>query len=166
MYINEIQEQLEKLNIPSYEIFNCGISNFHNNKTKLRKISVGALVNELEQISINNLSFIGGGSTALDYFLLKVVAQKIQAKTYLEIGTWTGESISTVAEVVENCISISLEDNSLDEIFKNYCDKSNFSRYFSYKKENIEHFIADSKSFDYSNVKKPDLVFSDGRPFI
>ncbi|MED3875752.1 class I SAM-dependent methyltransferase [Lysinibacillus capsici] len=162
MYFDEIQEQLERMNISSYEIFNCGLSDLHKNKTNLRKISAAALVNELEQVTINDLSFIGGGSTVLDYFLLKAVAQKIHAKTYLEIGTWTGESISAVAEVVENCISISLEDESLDEIFKNYCEKSNFSRYFSYKKGNIEHFIADSKTFDFSNVKKPDLVFIDG----
>jgi len=123
MYFDEIQEQLERMNISSYEIFNCGLSDLHKNKTNLRKISAAALVNELEQVTINDLSFIGGGSTVLDYFLLKAVAQKIHAKTYLEIGTWTGESISAVAEVVENCISISLEDESLDEIFKNYCKK-------------------------------------------
>ncbi|WP_037287212.1 class I SAM-dependent methyltransferase [Saccharibacillus sacchari] len=166
-YFEEIQEQLHGLGYYSYEVFSYGVSMLGNqnslvkNEGKLKKISVGALLHDLPKISIEDLSFVGGGSTALDYFLLKGLAQKIGAGLYLEIGTWTGESIAAVSEVVNHCISISLADEHLTADFKNRLEKDNFSRYFS-KKANITHYKGDSQTFDFSALDIPDLIFIDG----
>ncbi|MEM5591549.1 hypothetical protein AAHH67_06875 [Niallia circulans] len=57
---------------------------------------------------------------------------RLDLKVYLEIGTWTGESISTISEIAEYCYSVSLPDNDegLIKVFEKYCNKNNFSRFF------------------------------------
>jgi len=167
-YKDEIKKQLEEMGIFSYEIFGVSFESLDNrnslkaNETNLGKVSVGALLSEFNHFTIDDLSFSSGGSTLFDYFLLKLISAKFNIKTYLEIGTWTGESISAVAEVAEHCFSISLPDATLDHAFMKHCEKNNFSRYFSYKRDNITHFIEDSSSFDFSKVPIPELVFIDG----
>ncbi|MGE7110287.1 class I SAM-dependent methyltransferase [Lysinibacillus sp. NPDC047702] len=81
------------------------------------------------------------------------------------MGTWTGESIAAVVELAGKCYSISLPDDNQAQIttFENYCNKANFSRYFSNDKDNIVHFYGNYSEFDYSQLKdKSDLVFIDG----
>ncbi|MNI45479.1 hypothetical protein D3C73_999050 [compost metagenome] len=93
------------------------------------------------------------------------MAIKQKAKTFLEIGTWTGESVASMAEVVDHCFSISLPDDhpDLSAVFDRYCDKENFSRFFSSKYNNITNFQEDSLRFDYNKIISDiDLVFIDG----
>ncbi|MED4954416.1 class I SAM-dependent methyltransferase [Paenibacillus macerans] len=170
-YAPEIEKQLLDMSFLDYCIFNCSVSvpllkTSKHIENKLKSISAGALIDSLGmKICIKDLTFLNGGSTVMDYFFLKAVAIKQRARTFLEIGTWTGESIASIAEVVNQCISISLPDGhpELYTVFKEYCEKENFSRFFSSRFHNITHFQEDSLQFDYSKIDKNiDLVFIDG----
>lgn len=170
-YTNEIINQLDEMNFYNYSIFKFQVSksslaNSNLYKNDLQTVSLGRLLSEIKtDLIINDLSFLAGGSSIMDYFFLKAIIQQCNLRTYLEIGTWTGESVSAVAEIAERCYSISLsdEDESLINGFKSYAHKMNFSRYFSKEKQNIVHFYGDSKNFDFTKIKeKIDLVFIDG----
>ncbi|WP_313892569.1 class I SAM-dependent methyltransferase [Psychrobacillus sp.] len=170
-YANEIVNQLQELNFFDFSTYSIQLqkSNLINSKFvnhSLPIISIGKLLQDIgRDVSINDLTFLSGGSSVMDYFFLKAVMQRCNFRTYLEIGTWTGESIAAVAEIADKCYSISLPDDNeaLFTTFKSYCNKANFSRYFSNNKDNIVHFYGDSLEFDYSQIKDEiNLVFIDG----
>lgn len=170
-YWREIEIQLLNEKFYNYQIFNYEIisPNLKNSKlihNRLSSVSLGALISSIDKnLMINDITFLNGGSTIMDYFFLQAVAIRLKAKTFLEIGTWTGESIGSLAEIVEKCFSISLPDNDLGliNVFEDYCNKENFSRYFSRKINNILHFEENSFEFDFSKIpEKIDLVFIDG----
>ena len=171
-YVEEIAQQLQELGIRNYWIFNSIIEKQELRNSKLvndnlLKINIGELLDSLDvDLSIKDVTFLSGGSSALDYFFLKALMIKLRLKVFLEIGTWTGESIAAVSGVADKCYSISLPDNNetLIQTFLKYCNKNNFSRYFSRRKKNIIHFEENSKTFDFEkNIdRKVDLVFIDG----
>lgn len=170
-YSNQIVEQLQNINFWEFSIFKYQLQkpdlvNSSVIKNHLPSIATGKLLQDVdEELTINDLTFLSGGSSIMDYFFLKVIMQKCEFSTYLEIGTWTGESIAAVAEVAEQCYSVSLPDNdqALIATFEKYCNKDNFSRYFSNSKENVTHYYDSSLTFDYKQIKdKIDLVFIDG----
>lgn len=150
----------------SYSLENPVLRNSTLSQNKLKSISLGKLIEDVGgEASINDLTFLSGGSALTDYFFLKLIMQRCNLKTYLEIGTWTGESIAAVAEVAEQCYSISLpdEDYNLSNVFEKYCGKDNFSRYFSNNKSNIKHFYESSLNFDFEKLPEHiDLIFIDG----
>lgn len=170
-FTEEILLQLQKLGISEVKVFKYNIEPIASWNTSKKKINV-PLVNLGEffrglntDISIDDVTFMTGGSSVLDYMFLKSLMIKFQFKTYLEIGTWMGESIATISDIADKCYSISLPDNDtiLVDYFRDVNGKSNFSRYFSYKKNNIVHYQTDSKEFDFSIIPdKIDLVFIDG----
>ncbi len=129
-------------------------------------ICLGRFLYDLgHNLEVNNLSMLTGSSGVLDYAFLKALAIKFNVKNYLEIGAWFGESISNLADVAENCISISLEKNDPRnvEYIETNLNKENFCYYFSEKKNNIKSIFADTKTFDFSTLNTNfDLVFIDG----
>ncbi len=171
-YVNQISEQLRVMGIKNYWIFNPVVENTNLKNSRLlsdkfQKVNLGKLIESINRhITIKDLTFLSGGSTVLDYFFLKALMLRLDLKVYLEIGTWTGESISTISEIAEYCYSVSLPDNNegLIKVFEKYCNKNNFSRFFSKNISNVTHFEEDSAVFNYSeNIKKKvDLVFIDG----
>lgn len=167
----EIELQLQNMGFLNFKTFTFGmvepeLYNSHLISNELTLVSANELINSVgPNISIENITFSNGGSTAMDYFFLKAVAIKQQAKVFLEIGAWTGESAATVAEVVDQCYSISLPDDhpSVSYAFDHFCHKENFSRHFSHNKENIINFQENSFEFNYDKIQKNiDLVFIDG----
>ncbi len=107
-------------------------------------------------------AFLDGGSSPLDIALLKLLAKKFEVKSYLEIGTWRGESVANVAEVVDECYTINLPD---EEIYKLLPDSKYVAshRYFSLELNNVTHINSNSQSFDFKSLKKVfDMVFIDG----
>lgn len=171
-FVNEISEQLRTMGIKDYWIYRSIVENANLKNSRLLsdsfpKINLGKFIESVNKdLTINDLSFLAGGSSMLDYFFLKALMLRLNLKNYLEIGTWTGESIAAVSEVAEYCYSVSLpdDDEGLINVFNKYCDKNNFSRFFSKYKNNVTHFEGDSTTFNYSkNIKrKIDLVFIDG----
>src|SRR5689334_10263897 len=53
-------------------------------------------------------TFLNGTSTTIDIAILKALASSFKDCTYLEIGSWRGESLANVADVSKECVSISL----------------------------------------------------------
>ena len=174
IYYEEIAKQLNSMGINNFKVFNfllqdCptkGTEAKESREYNIRFLDLGAFLSSIHSdIRIEDMTFLAGGSGLLDYIFLKAVMIKLGLKTYLEIGTWMGESIVAVSEVAEKCYSISLpdDDKKVVDYFKDILNKSNFSRYFSRGRENIVHFYGDSKTFDFSIIKdKVDLVFIDG----
>lgn len=111
--------------------------------------------------TITHYSGLSHSSTILDYTLLKGLARKFRECSYLEIGTWFGESIVNVASVAKYCISISLSD---EELQKQGATKEEIfvQRIFSKNILNIKHIKHNSKTFDFSSIGKFDLIFIDG----
>jgi hypothetical protein len=164
IYYEEIAKQLNSMGINNFKVFNfllqdCptkGTEAKESREYNIRFLDLGAFLSSIHSdIRIEDMTFLAGGSGLLDYIFLKAVMIKLGLKTYLEIGTWMGESIVAVSEVAEKCYSISLpdDDKKVVDYFKDILNKSNFSRYF----------YGDSKTFDFSIIKdKVDLVFIDG----
>lgn len=175
-YYEEISKQLNSIGINNFKVFkfllqDCLIKGPKAKIKELREYNIrfldlGAFLSSIHtDIKIEDMTFLAGGSGLLDYIFLKAVMIKLGLKTYLEIGTWMGESIAAVSEVADKCYSISMpdDDKEIADYFKDILNKSNFSRYFSRGRENIVHFCGDSKAFDFSSIKdKVDLVFIDG----
>ncbi|GLC87813.1 class I SAM-dependent methyltransferase [Lysinibacillus piscis] len=169
-YVEEIRRQLNSMGFNNYSIFNItcdknGLGNSGFSQNNLKRLSLGRIIGENNKLSIGNLSFLNGSSLITDYLLLRALMYKFNLKNYLEIGTWTGESIMSVSDIAEKCYSISLPDDDMlmIDIFKTYCDKNNFSRFFSKDEEKIISYYDNSLEFDFSVIKdKIDLVFIDG----
>lgn len=175
-YYEEISKQLNSIGINNFKVFkfllqDCLIKSPKAKIKELREYNIrfldlGAFLSSIHtDIKIEDMTFLAGGSGLLDYIFLKAVMIKLGLKTYLEIGTWMGESIAAVSEVAEKCYSISMpdDDKEIIDYFKNILNKNNFSRYFSRGRDNIVHFYGDSKAFDFYSIKdKVDLVFIDG----
>lgn len=168
-YYKEISEQLIDLGIYNYEVFRVNFNTLNGNiDTKenldIKQINLGRFLSETNKsISLKDLTFIHGTSSGiLDYAFLKALMLKFNFKTYLEIGSFLGTSISIISEIAEKCYSITLPDDTLEDFFKSK-NKNNFGSYFMRDKENIICFNENSREFDYSKVKsKVDLVFIDG----
>jgi hypothetical protein len=112
--------------------------------------------------TVNPYSSLDGTSLITDLALLKKLAVKFNVKNYFEIGTWRGESVSNVSQVVDNCFTLNISDkemrdSGLDE------DYINLHRFFSNNKPNITHLFGNSSKFDFSPyMGKMDMVFIDG----
>ena len=113
-------------------------------------------------VKLSSFSGLGGGSSPLDYALLKKFAESIPCHRYFEIGTWLGESSSNVAKIADECISLSLSDEDLRQKTFYSEDMLQAQRFFSKKIKNIQHIFGDSKTFDFSKIGKFDLIFIDG----
>lgn len=169
-YVEEIRKQLDAMGFYNYSIFNItcdkyGLGNSGFSQNNLKRLSLGKIIGENNKLNIENLSFLNGSSLITDYLLLRALMYKFGLKNYLEIGTWTGESIMSVSDIAEKCYSISLPDDDMlmIDIFKAYCNKNNFSRFFSKNEEKIISYYENSLEFDYSVIEdKIDLVFIDG----
>jgi predicted O-methyltransferase YrrM len=112
--------------------------------------------------TINPFAFLDGGSLPTDLALLKIIARKINAKSYFEIGTWRGESVSNVASVVDNCFTLNLSNEELHR--RNLPEKYiQLHGHFSKNNPRITHLYGDSRSFNFNEyIGKMDLVFVDG----
>ena len=113
-------------------------------------------------VRVNPYAYLSGATMPIDIALLKALAQKYDVKKYFEIGTWRGESVANVSQVVPDCFTFNLPS---EEIFtmsnsKEYADLHGF---FSKNNPNIKHLYGNSLSFDFSEYRSSfDMVFVDG----
>lgn len=168
-YFKEISSQLQEMGIRhffiyQYQLLNSKLQNSMEKKLEIPILNLGRFLSSIKaSLRVENLTLLRGGSTLLDYAFLKGLILKFNLETFLEIGTWSGESIAVVSEVAKRCYSVSLPDENLKSSFDDFWGKNNFSRFFSLDKKNIKHFYEDSKTFDFSQIKDTiDLVFIDG----
>lgn len=134
------------------------------NQLDNRTIDLGQLFLLTKELSCKELTFLCGGSLVLDYLFLKQVAILCKCKSFLEIGTYIGESINNMAACCEELYSVTAPPDAPFSM-RNWCQKYNlpdYSERLAYS-EKIKHFYTDSKTFDFSSVgDKVDLYFIDG----
>ena len=131
------------------------------------EISIGKflkLVSRKYSIELDDVCFRSGGSGVLDYAFLRAIVQYFNLKTYLEIGTYIGESISNVASIADKCFSITVplgHPASMSSFCKQY-GMVDFSNRLV-RQPNIKQYLADSKEFDFHMIdNKIDVYFIDG----
>lgn len=107
-------------------------------------------------------TFLNGTSTTIDIAVLKTIAASFKDCTYLEIGSWRGESLANISEVAKECVSISLSDKEMREM--GFPEKMiGVQRLFSKEKKNITYIEHNSMTLDFSKLnKKFDFIFVDG----
>lgn len=122
---------------------------------------------EFEQ-SIDGYTYLDGNSRIIDLAILKSFAAGMKDCHYLEIGSYRGESIAAMSEVVAHAWCVSLSDELLIEFGWNDYVEQNWM--FSKKLPNVTHIGADSTQYDFKNFgQKFDLIFIDGNheyPFV
>ncbi len=113
-------------------------------------------------ITIEPFALLDGGSLPSDLALIRILAERINAQTYFEIGTWRGESVMQAAAAIPECYTLNL---SAAEMHQRQWDEAyiNMHRYFSAGTPRITHLEGDSRNFDFSPYYgKMDVVFVDG----
>lgn len=107
-------------------------------------------------------SGLEGSSTPLDMALLRGLAKMFPHCSYLEIGTWRGESVANVALLANDCTTVNLPDEEMRAMGmpEKYVG---LHRFFSNKLHNVTHIQQNSSTFDFKTLnKKFDLIFVDG----
>lgn len=142
--------------------------NFKNYVCKNYNLAEGLNVISIENfipnegIIISPFASLDGGSNISDLALIKSICLKNMAQDYLEIGTWRGESVAVVSEIVQNCYTVNISN---DEIIKaGYSeDYAKMHCFFSHKLQNVNHIRANSLNFNFNSLnKKFDVIFIDG----
>jgi len=126
----------------------------------LPSIDLLDLAPELDE-TVSPYCFMNGSSRTVDLALLKALARKFDRCRYLEIGTLRGESIVNVAEIADECVSVSLSDDDMKQRGwpENYLKNNGF---FLENIPNVKRIGHDSSTFDFSKLGKFDFVFVDG----
>ena len=114
------------------------------------------------KVTVDPYSFLADTSETIDIAILKALAQTYDHCSYLEIGSWRGESLANVASIADECISISFSDEEMRQHGFSEKFRQN-NRFFSKDLKNVTHIGHNSLTFDFSSfMKKMDLVFVDG----
>jgi hypothetical protein len=131
------------------------------NKERLTTINIQDIIGNADPY-LSTYSFLPGTSMITDIILLKALAKRFSKCSYLEIGTWRGESLVNVAEVAAECFSISLSDDEIKSF--GYPDSvSKVSDFFIRDFQKIKLIKHNSQTFDFKSMfKKFDLIFIDG----
>lgn len=168
----EICYQLHQAGVDKFTQFSVKIDSSYASeyqdasKIQIPLVDIGDLLaGTPNALNFEHVTFSYGGSGILDYALLKALVEKFNINTYFEIGTWRGESIAAIANVVKQCFSVSLPDEAISHMDTAGIGQPNtgFSRYFSKNIVNIMHYLQDSKTFDIANIPEDiELVFIDG----
>ena len=111
--------------------------------------------------TIEPFSHLYGTSLPIDLAILKLFAKRFNECTYIEIGSWRGESLANLSPVCRKCTSISLSDDEMRKIGLSE-DVIKMQRFYSKNLSNVEHLTGDSTKFDFSKIGKFDLIFVDG----
>ena len=112
--------------------------------------------------TVSPYAYLSGATMPIDIALLKALARRQDARSYFEIGTWRGESVANVAEVVTECVTLNL---SREEIVALTGDERYADAHASFSKglAHVNHLHGNSQTFDFSPYRgKYDMVFIDG----
>lgn len=107
-------------------------------------------------------AYLSGATMPIDIALLKALARKYQVQNYFEIGTWRGESVANVADVVPHCVTLNLPLKDIVELTHNQ-DYADLHCFFSKCLNNVQQIFGNSLDFDFSkHFGRYDMVFVDG----
>jgi hypothetical protein len=115
-----------------------------------------------EGITIEPFAFLSGGSMPTDLALIRLLAKRIDAQNYFEIGTWRGESVMQAAACIPTCYTLNL---SVAEMQRRNWDSAYIAMHghFIQNHPNVKRLEGDSRTFDFTPyAQKMDLVFVDG----
>ncbi len=165
-YYTDIANQLVLMGITNFQKSIVTIQKNYKDsieKHNIRSINLGEFLEKVGPIKISNSIFINEiGCDFMNSVFLKALAIKFNLSTYLEIGTFIGESIDAVSDVIKKCYTISMPNDNLNILLKKM-DKNNFRRYFSCDKENVAHYEEDFETFDLSEINDNiDLIYING----
>lgn len=122
-----------------------------------RALNVGRFIERCANscLKFGTLSMTWGGSSILDYALLQCLVLKYQIQTYLEIGTYIGDSLTVVSDLVKRCYSISVPEEHPAHM-KNWCHLRHMNDYSNrlVTKKNMIQYQEDSKKFDFEKIKE------------
>ena len=110
----------------------------------------------------NPYAYLSGATMPIDIALLRALAQRYEVDDYFEIGTWRGESVANMAQVVKHCTTLNLPKEDIIKLTHNelYADLHGF---FSKDLSNVEQLYGDSQTFDFAtHFGRYDMVFIDG----
>jgi predicted O-methyltransferase YrrM len=137
--------------------------NYIKTKYEIEQLPTIDLLDLLPEFNetISYYSFLEGASLITDIALLKGMARTYPGCSYLEIGTWRGESLVNVAGTGAQCVSIDLSPGEMKK--KKFSEEMISNQGFFIKNEsNIRRIFHDSASFDYSSLETSfDLIFID-----
>lgn len=140
-----------------------GIKNLLDELNKNRSIDLGKFLMEFSPINLGKMTFFYGGSGVLDYAFLYALAKKFNIRSYLEIGSYIGESINLMAGLCDVCYSMTAEPGSIYSM-RNICKQLNipdYSERLSYK-DNIKHIYCNSQEYDFTLISDDiDMYFID-----
>ena len=132
-----------------------------HHRTQLPTIDLLDLIPDLHETT-NDYSFLNDTSLITDILMLKALARRFEQCSYLEIGSLRGESLAAVADVANNCTSITLSDEEM-RAFNFDEGYIKVHGLFSKNKPNITTYRHNSQTFDFDTLnKKYDLIFVDG----
>ena len=124
-------------------------------------IEINALFPDFKE-SAMPYAYLSGATMPIDIALLRALGRRYDVQDYFEIGTWRGESVANMAQVVSRCVTFNLPKEAIVRLTDNplYADLHCF---FSKKLENVEQLFGDSQTFDFEpHHGKYDMVFVDG----
>jgi predicted O-methyltransferase YrrM len=114
-----------------------------------------------DKMLVEPIAFLDGSSLPTDFALLRGLAKKYKVEDYFEIGTWRGESVANLADVVKNCTTLNLPDEEMREqgLAEDYIA---MHRFFSKNKPNVKHLFMDAAKINPNDMGKYDMIFIDG----
>lgn len=141
-------------------VMNEEFKKYYPNFMSLPQIDMRQLNDEIPE---NIQSFLLDGSSLItDLLLLSTLSVRKEVNSYLEIGTWRGESVYNVAKYIDDCTTINLSKEEMKTMGLNpkYAEQHGI---LSSKNPKILHLEGHTKNFDFSKLnKKYDLIFIDG----
>lgn len=117
-----------------------------------------------QNLQFRSLAMVWGGSKLLDYALLRGLVQKYKIQTYLEIGTYIGDSLTVVSDLVKHCYSISVPENHPAHM-RYWCQGRHMNDYSNklVNEKNMIQFQEDSRDFDFARIQENiGLYYIDG----
>ena len=113
-------------------------------------------------VKVTPYAYLSGATMPIDIALLRALAQRQQAHSYFEIGTWRGESVANMAQVVDHCTTFNLPEEDIMALTHD-SRYAQLHAFFSKKLENVQHLYGNSQTFDFTPYYHQfDMVFVDG----
>lgn len=117
-----------------------------------RSVVLGDFIGK--EIELPELSYLLGSSTVLDYAFIATCLKKFHCKSYMEIGSYVGDSVNLAAEYCDICYSLTASEQSPYSM-KNWCRYHNMPDYSNrliYKDNICQYECYNSQEFDYSQI--------------
>ncbi|MFN8229440.1 MAG: class I SAM-dependent methyltransferase [Bacteroidia bacterium] len=112
--------------------------------------------------TLDNFSFLEGGSIVTDYLLLTAITKKLNQSNCFEIGTWRGESALSMSKYAKEVTTLNLSKDELKNLDFSQ-EYINLQGILCKNATNINQLWGNTFNFDFTpHIGKYDLVFVDG----